>query len=301
MKFAADRGVFGRVSGQTSIAHLTKETLVDIEVPHPRSIGQQQRIAKILDTADDRIEVLDQIIEKHQTIRDGIAHAAVYFESLAVGERSMVPIDQILKGNPGTFIQTGPFGSQLHADEYTLDGIPVVMPQDIVKGSISTRNIARILPKKAIELSRHRMKEGDVVLARRGDLNRCAVVTNDQAGWLCGTGCLLVRLPKSVILPGWFALAYQDELCQRQIATVAVGSTMVNLNARIVAGIKIPVPVIELQAEMLSALDAQNDVIASLMREVEGLNLIKQGLMDDLLTGRVPVTDDGGMERVGTG
>ena len=75
---------------------------------------------------------------------------------------------------------------------------------------------------------------------------------------------------------------------------------MVNLNARIVAGKTIPVPAIELQSRILSVFNAQNDVITSLMREVKVLNLIKQGLMNDLLTGRVRVTD-GGMERVGTG
>ena len=68
---------------------------------------------------------------------------------------------------------------------------------------------------------------------------------------------------------------------------------MVNLNARIVAGIEIPVPAIELQSRILSVFNAQNDVITSLMREVKVLNLIRQGLMNDLLAERVRVTDGG--------
>jgi hypothetical protein len=73
---------------------------------------------------------------------------------------------------------------------------------------------------------------------------------------------------------------------------------MVNLNAGIIAGIRMPVPGIERQTEILSGLNAQHDEIVSLMNQAKKLHLIKQGLADDLLTGRVRVTD-GGVDRVG--
>ena len=155
----------------TGIINLRYSDYLNIEIALP-PLDEQRRIAKILDSADYLTMVLDRIIRKHQIIRYGIAYAAMHHELLPVSEWPMVSIDKILKGNPGSFIQTGPFGSQLHADEYTLDGVPAVMPQDIAKGYISTTSIARVPLKKAIELSRHRMTEGDAVLARRGDLSR---------------------------------------------------------------------------------------------------------------------------------
>ena len=44
----------------------------------------------------------------------------------------------------GGKIQTGPFGSQLHQHDYKQEGIPVIMPKDIINDRIDTESIARI-------------------------------------------------------------------------------------------------------------------------------------------------------------
>ena len=98
---------------------------------------------------------------------------------------------EVLGGLVG--VRTGPFGSQLHAADYVQIGVPVVMPRDLADGSISTERVARISPAKAAELSRYRLRAGDIVLARRGEMGRCARVSQRQDGWLCGTGCLRIR------------------------------------------------------------------------------------------------------------
>lgn len=51
---------------------------------------------------------------------------------------------QVRLGEISTNIQTGPFGSQLHQSDYEVDGVPVIMPKDIVNGAISESGIARI-------------------------------------------------------------------------------------------------------------------------------------------------------------
>ena len=84
----------------------------------------------------------------------------------------------------GGLIQTGPFGSQLHQSDYSAEGVPVVMPKDIVGGRIVTDSIARVSERHATRLEHHRL---------RGDIGRRAFVMPSQAGWLCGTGCLRLR------------------------------------------------------------------------------------------------------------
>jgi type I restriction enzyme, S subunit len=98
-------------------------------------------------------------------------------------------------------IQTGPFGSQLHESDYSQEGIPVVMPKDIIQGRVVTDSIARVAPEHVERLSRHKLKPGDIVYGRRGDIGRQALIRELQAGWLCGTGCLRLSLGSSVILP----------------------------------------------------------------------------------------------------
>ena len=100
----------------------------------------------------------------------------------------------VLEEESGGVIQTGPFGSQLHASDYSTVGIPVVMPTNIRDLRVSTEGIARVDPSHVERLSRHKLRAGDIVYSRRGDVEKCALISKTQEGWLCGTGCLLVRV-----------------------------------------------------------------------------------------------------------
>src|SRR5690625_1387312 len=84
----------------------------------------------------------------------------------------------------GGTIQTGPFGSQLHASDYVPSGIPSVMPQNIGDNTISEEGIARITAEDAARLSKYLLAPGDIVYSRRGDVGRRALVKPEQSGWL---------------------------------------------------------------------------------------------------------------------
>lgn len=101
----------------------------------------------------------------------------------------------------GGNIQTGPFGSQLHADDYVPSGIPSIMPKDIGDNHILTGNIARISAKDAKRLSKYLVKSGDIVYSRRGDVEKRSLIRSEQEGWLCGTGYLRVRFGNGPVDP----------------------------------------------------------------------------------------------------
>lgn len=90
-------------------------------------------------------------------------------------------------------IQTGPFGSQLHADDYTEIGVAVVMPQDLGENVIRHDKIAHISEQLANTLARHKLESGDIVFSRRGDVTRRSLVKPDDLPMICGTGCLRLR------------------------------------------------------------------------------------------------------------
>ena len=100
-------------------------------------------------------------------------------------------------------IQTGPFGSQLHQSDYSEIGVPVVMPKDIINGCIDESTIARVENHHVERLARHKISEGDILYARRGDVGKCAYTIGSQKGWLCGTGCLRVTINKEKALPDY--------------------------------------------------------------------------------------------------
>ena len=92
--------------------------------------------------------------------------------------------------------RTGPFGSALHKSDYITNGVPVINPMHIIDGQINPSEDMTITENTAKKLSEFRLTSGEVVIGRRGDMGRCAVVRKENDGWLCGTGSMIVR-PKN--------------------------------------------------------------------------------------------------------
>jgi len=139
-------------------------------------------------------------------------------------------------------IQTGPFGSQLHASDYVENGIPSIMPKNITVDSIVTDEIARISLRDAERLSKYRVQTGDIVYSRRGDVEKCARVTDREDGWLCGTGCLRVRINSDVVSTEYLHAYLCLPVVRRWIVRHAVGATMPNLNTTILNSLPVIVP-----------------------------------------------------------
>jgi type I restriction enzyme S subunit len=158
----------------------------------------------------------------------------------------------------GGDIQTGPFGSQLHASDYVISGIPSIMPANIKEGRVSEEGIARITETDARRLSKYLTKAGDIVYSRRGDVERCALIRKREEGWLCGTGCLRVRPGSGVVDPDFCSHFLSHPETKEWISRHAVGATMPNLNTQILSALPVLLPSLQEQksiAHILSTLD----------------------------------------------
>lgn len=143
----------------------------------------------------------------------------------------------------GGSVQTGPFGSQLHAADYVSEGIPSVMPKNIRIEEIDVEDIARISLSDAERLKKYQLAEGDIVYSRRGDVEKCALVTKNEANWLCGTGCLRIRISKNKSITPYFLHAFLSTPVTREwVSRHAIGATMPNLNTSILRDVPIVVP-----------------------------------------------------------
>lgn len=130
----------------------------------------------------------------------------------------------------------------------------MVMPRDLVGGAICRESLARVSKSKAEELDRYRLEVGDILLARRGRLGRCALVRAEQAGWLCGTGCFRVRLGRRMDPP--FLVQYlQWEGAVHWLSGHAVGQTMANLNTEILSQIPVWAPALTVQRWVVRLLE----------------------------------------------
>lgn len=172
---------------------------------------------------------------------------------------------------------TGPFGSQLHASDYVEEGIPVIMPQDLVAGRIEP-STGQVDDDKAAQMERYRLQPGDVVIARRGEIGRCALVTEAHAGWLCGTGCLRARFGGEVE-PRYFVQLLRWSRTVAWLEARAVGQTMANLSRRTLQALPLTLPPRDLQlrlAEVLETVDHHGE-------NLERLRLAEAALQRGLL------------------
>jgi type I restriction enzyme S subunit len=181
-------------------------------------------------------------------------------------------------------LQTGPFGSQLKAEEYVEFGVPVVMPKDIYAGKIVTDGIARVPESIAKKLTKHRIATGDILFPRRGDLGRIGVVTQDNEGWLCGTGCLRARLKEDVDT-NYIHQYVQLESVKRWLNSNALGQTMLNLNTEIIGNLPICIVPKREQTAIAFLLSTWNLAIEKDERLIAAKERQKKSLMQSLLTG----------------
>lgn len=169
----------------------------------------------------------------------------------------------------GGIIRTGPFGSQLHQSDYQDEGLPVIMPKDIVDGRVSVEGITRIGDKDIARLSQHRLQKGNIVYGRRGDIGRRALITEREAGWLCGTGCLRVSLGESVLDPTFLYYYLGESKVIAWIYNQAIGATMPNLNTSIIRRIPITYPPLPTQRKIAGILSTYDRLIENNTRRIE--------------------------------
>ncbi len=161
-------------------------------------------------------------------------------------------------------IQTGPFGSQLHAHEYLPDGIPVVPTEAIRNRRIDESVLPRISAEKAAELTRHSLKVGDILFARRGvqATGHIGFIREPEVGYICGTGAIRLRVnDRQAIDPGFLSHVLANPSSVAWFKFHAIGATMPNLNEGIIRSFSFGLPTLAEQKRIASSLSDLDDKI----------------------------------------
>ena len=151
-------------------------------------------------------------------------------------------------------ISTGPFGSMLHKTDYIANGIPLVNPANIINSRIVESDKMRISEETANRLGKYRLSSGMIVMGRRGEMGRCAIVEPEQNGWVCGTGSFFMNPSKSLHLSYMIKL-FSTVYAKAYLAGESVGTTMSNLNHTILRSIPIPLPPLAEQKRIVARLE----------------------------------------------
>ena len=216
---------------------ISKKIVEDIEIPLP-NIKEQKHIATVLGCIDRVISLRQQQLAKLDEL------VKVRFVEM-FGDPVLnpygfdkVPLSELAE------IKIGPFGSLLHKEDYIEGGHPLLNPSHIVDGNIVPDKKLTISDEKYNELEAYHLHFGDVVMGRRGEMGRCAVVMGE--GFLCGTGSLLIRT-RGEVTADFIQKVISFPSFKKTIEDMAVGQTMPNLNVPIVSRFQVVKPPIDIQ------------------------------------------------------
>jgi type I restriction enzyme S subunit len=151
-------------------------------------------------------------------------------------------------------MSTGPFGSMLHKTDYIEKGIPLVNPANMVNGKIVPSDKMMISESTRRRLSSYILHAGMIVLGRRGEMGRCAVVTEKEDGWLCGTGSFFME-PSIRLYVYYVATLFSTPYVKFYLGGESVGTTMSNLNHMILSKMPIPLPPLAEQKRIVAKLE----------------------------------------------
>ena len=159
-------------------------------------------------------------------------------------------------------IQTGPFGSQLHKEDYVVDGTPIVTVEHLGNKIFSEQNLPRVSNTDKNRLKKYVLKQGDIVFSRVGSVDRCSYVDQKHDGWMFSGRCLRVR-PTSEIDSEYLYYYFCLKETKQFVRNIAVGATMPSINTKLLGEVIVTFPELEQQkriVEILSAIDSKIEV-----------------------------------------
>ena len=183
-------------------------------------------------------------------------------------------------------VKTGPFGSALHAEDYVQDGTPIITVEHLGETGLTHQNLPKVSEKDRHRLFAYSMHEGDIVFSRVGSVDRNAYVTAIENGWLFSGRILRLRAKNEKLSTQYLGYYFKSEDTKERIRNVAVGQTMPSLNTKLMNAFKVVLPTIEEQKDIAALLSNMDTLISALEKQISKKKAIKQGAMQELLTGK---------------
>jgi type I restriction enzyme, S subunit len=299
-------------SGSTNQVELSRTCLAAAELPTPPA-AEQRRIAEILDTLDAAIRKTEQLIAKLKQVKQGLLHDLLthgidddgrlrdperrpeQFNETALG---LLPVSWRVGSllDVGATdrqpILTGPFGAQLGSSDFRNAGIPILRIGNVQWGYLDLDELMHVSEEKAERLTRYRVRPGDLLFARQGaTTGRNALADGRTDGFLINYHIIRVATDLSRCHPTFLYSVFNSPVIQQQVDREKGRSTREGVSTSTLTSLLLPLPPIGEQIRFAGIVEAHDARAQREEAAVSKLRLLKHGLMEDLLTGRVRVTN----------
>ena len=267
----------------TGVPQLTAPQISKYRLPVP-PLPEQRAIAAALSDVDALLAKLDQFIAKKRDLKQATMQQLLTGQTRLPGfsgEWKTLPISEIAN------VKTGPFGSSLHESDYVQDGTPIITVEHLGEFGVTCQNLPLVSDEDYRRLQAYSLEVGDIVFSRVGSVDRNALIRKHEEGWLFSGRLLRVRPNKRRVFSPYLSYQFHTEAFRNSVLEVAVGQTMASLNTKILKDLAVPLPAIEEQTAIATVLSDMDTELAALEARRDKTRALKQGMMQELLTGRI--------------
>lgn len=270
-----------------AIVHISSSALSSVAIPFPL-LPEQNSIAETLSDVDALIGALDRLIGKKRDLKQAAMQQLLTGQIRLPGfsgEWKVKPLKHFVTRDRFAIVD-GPFGSQLKVDEYVETGVPLIEMEHLFDDFI-TKSIERhITPRKFEELKRSAVYPGDIIISKTGSLGKLGLIPD-----FVEQGLITSRLAKITIDPTHADrhFVFQSLLKLRGEGyweKVSQGGTMQILGIGMLQNAPIPDITVREQSTIAVVLSDMDAEIAALEARRDKTRLLKQGMMQELLTGK---------------
>ena len=278
-----------RQSHGSTMIHVTKSGMEKLKVQLP-PLKEQKKIADILNTVDQKIDVIDTRIEETETLKKGLMQKLLS-EGIGHTEFKDSEIGRIPVGwevdelhNATTYVDY-----RGKTPTKTLHGIFLVTAKNIKNNKIDYEVSKEFIAEKDYDsvMSRGLPKIGDILFTTEAPMG--AVATVDRENIALAQRIIKYRGKEGYLFNPYLKYCFLSSLFQKMLLLNSTGSTVKGIKGSRLKKLKLAVPPIEEQKEIADILSTTDKKLENLRAKKDSFETLKQGLMQKLLTGEVRV------------
>ena len=275
-----------QLTAGSTINHLYQKDFVKFQLVYPNDISEQSRIATALSAIDNLISELGKLIDKKRAIKQGA------MQQLLTGKKRLKGFNEPWvekKLGEDALILRG--GSPRPIEDYitdSQDGLNWIKIGDVKPNDKYFRKTAEKIKKEGLNKTRQ-VKKGDFILSNSMSFGRPYILDIDGCihdGWL-----VVQDYQETYDMLFLYYILCSDAV-MNQYASMAAGSSVQNLNKEKVANVLLYAPSsLKEQSAIAKVLSSMDEEISFLEAKREKYNAIKQGMMQQLLTGKIRLVE----------
>lgn len=240
------------------------------------SLERQKEIVDAYTAVNERIHIKQQLNDNLEATIQAAFDKAFHDAGVSLPE-TIIKQNKVPQGwtdaTVGDFasVQTGPFGSQLHNEDYVESGTPIITVEHMDGKYIAHRNLPLVSQNDVDRLRKYDLHTGDIVFSRVGSVDRAVMVSQHEDGWLFSGRCLRVR-PYDPNTGSYFLWWFNQPVIRQLVTASAVGATMPSINTSILNSIRIVFPQKDIVTQFCKMADGLIEIIATNLEEIRKLN-----------------------------